>query len=188
MTDKLDEGSQPLEKFRSYLDLLVRQQTGRHLGAKVDLSGVVQQTLLEAHQAYNLLEPLDEAQKAGWLRRALANNLADEIRKLTTGKRAVGREQSLQAALDQSASRLEGLLPADQSTPSQQVQRTEVMLQVARALAELPAAQRHAIEYHHIQGLSLTETAAAMGSTKPAVAGLLHRGLKKMRELLAEGA
>jgi RNA polymerase sigma-70 factor (ECF subfamily) len=188
MSDKLDEGGQLLEKFRSYLDLLARQQTGHRLGAKVDLSGVVQQTLLEAHQAYSLLEPLDEAQKAGWLRRALANNLADEFRKLATGKRDAGREQSLQAALDQSASRLEGLLPADQSTPSQQVQRTELMLQVARALAELPAAQRQAIEYHHLQGLSLPEAAAAMGSTKPAVAGLLHRGLKKLRELLADSA
>jgi RNA polymerase sigma-70 factor, ECF subfamily len=188
MSDKPDEGGQTLEKFRSYLDLLVRQQAGQRLAAKVDLSGVVQQTLLEAHQAYNLLAPLDDAQKAGWLRRALANNLADEFRKLTTGKRAVGREQSLQAALDQSASRLEGLLPADQSTPSQQVQRTELMLQVAGALAELPPAQRQVIEYHHLQGLSLPETAAAMCSTKPAVAGLLHRGLKKLRELLADSA
>jgi RNA polymerase sigma-70 factor, ECF subfamily len=180
------EGAHPLEKFRSYLDLLVRQQTCRHWGAKVDLSGVVQQTLLEAHQAYSQLEGLDEAQQAGWLRRALANNLADELRKLATSKRAAGREQSLQAALDQSSSRLEDLLPVDQSTPSRQAQRIELMLQITRALVELPAAQRQAIEYHHLQGLSLQETAAAMGSTKPAVAGLLHRGLKKLRELLAD--
>jgi RNA polymerase sigma-70 factor (ECF subfamily) len=167
------------------LELLARQQTGRQVAAKVDMSGVVQQTLLEAHEAYSLLEPLDEAQKAGWLRRALANNLADEFRKLAAAKRGAGREQSLQAALDQSASRLECLLPADQSTPSQQAQRLELTLEIARALAELPAAQRQAIEFHHLQGLSLLEAAEAMGSTKPAVAGLLHRGLKRMRELLA---
>jgi RNA polymerase sigma-70 factor (ECF subfamily) len=185
MTDELKEPAQPLETFRDYLALLARQQISDRMRAKVDLSGVVQQTLLEAHQAYAQLEPLNDAQKAGWLRRALANNLADELRKLTTGKRAVGREQSLQAALDQSASRLEGLLPADHSTPSRQVQRAELMLQIAGALTQLPEAQRQAIELHHVRGLSLVEVAEEMNSTKPAVAGLLFRGLKKLRELLA---
>src|SRR5580700_8543679 len=101
MTNQTKELSQPLEKFRDYLALLARQQVSDRLRGKVDLSGVVQQTLLEAHQAYAQLEPLNDAQRAGWLRRALGNNLADEFRKLNTDKRAAGREQSLQAALDQ---------------------------------------------------------------------------------------
>jgi len=181
-----DKPEQSLEKFREYLALLARQQINGRYRGKIDLSGVVQQTLLEAHQASSQLEPLSDAQKAGWLRRALGNNLADEVRKLTTGKRGAGRERSLQAALEQSASRLENLLPANQATPSHQVQRAELMLQVARALQELPEAQRQAIELHHVQGLPLVEVAAEMGSTKPAVAGLLHRGLKKLREPLGE--
>jgi RNA polymerase sigma-70 factor, ECF subfamily len=188
MSDQGDERGKPLEKFRDYLALLARQHVKGGFHGKIDLSGVVQQTLLEAHQAYSRLEPLGDAQKAGWLRQALANNLADEYRKLATGKRNVGRERSLQTALDQSASRLEGLLVADQSTPSHQVERAELMLHVTRALQALPPAQRQAIELHHLQGLSLVEVAAEMASTKPAVAGLLHRGLKKLRELLAAGA
>jgi RNA polymerase sigma-70 factor (ECF subfamily) len=182
------ERRKPLEEFRDYLTVLARQQVRGREGAKVDVSGVVQQTLLEAHQAYSQLEPLADAQKAVWLRHALANNLADEFRKLSAGKRDAGRERSLQAALDQSASRLEGLLAADQSTPSAQVQRAETMLLVARALEQLPAAQRQAVEMHHLRGLPLLEVAAAMNSTRPAVAGLLHRGLKRLRELLEEGA
>jgi len=31
MNDKLDDGGQSLEKFRSYLDLLARQQTGQRM-------------------------------------------------------------------------------------------------------------------------------------------------------------
>jgi RNA polymerase sigma-70 factor (ECF subfamily) len=178
----------PLEQFRDYLTLLARQQMKGRLRGKVDVSDVVQQTLLEAHRAQDHLEPLGDAQKAGWLRQALANNLADELRKLAAGKRDVDRERSLQTALEQSASRLEGFLAAEQSTPSRGAERAEQMLRVARALNELPEAQRQAIELHHLQGLPLLEVAAAMALSKPAVAGLLHRGLKKLRALLADGA
>src|SRR4051812_34656097 len=95
-----------LEGYRDYLQLLARLQVDARLQGKVDLSGVVQQTLLEAHQAWEKLQSWDEAQRAAWLRKALANNLTDELRKLGTARRDVTRDRSLDAALEESSARL----------------------------------------------------------------------------------
>jgi RNA polymerase sigma-70 factor (ECF subfamily) len=174
------------ERYREYLHLLARLQVAPRLQAKIDVSGIVQMTLLEAHQALGQLRGQSEPQQAAWLRRILIHNLADELRKLAAGKRDVGRERSLEAALEESSSRLEAFLAADQSSPSQQVVREEQLLRMAQALAALPENQRQAVELHHLKGWTLDAIAKELGSTKPAVAGLLHRGLKNLRQRLEE--
>jgi RNA polymerase sigma-70 factor (ECF subfamily) len=172
-----------LERFRAYLILLARLEIAPRLRDKVDLSGVVQQTLPEAHQGLINYpgRPKTEAEITAWLRSILSHNLADVLRKLTTRKRDVRREWSLEQALDQSTSRLEQWLTVDQSSPSQRVMRQEEILRMAATLATLPEGQRRAIELHHLQGWPLAEIAAELGTTKAAVAGLLHRGLKNLR-------
>src|SRR6266446_5895899 len=62
--DAGDQG-QTLERFREYLAFLARLQLDPRLQGKVDLSGVVQQTLLEAHQAFDQFEHRAEAWLAG---------------------------------------------------------------------------------------------------------------------------
>ena len=50
------EQSRELGRFRDYLCLLARMQVQRPLHDRLDVSGVVQQTLLEAHLAWQQLE------------------------------------------------------------------------------------------------------------------------------------
>ncbi len=175
-----------LEGYRQYLRLFAQIQVDRPLQAKIDLSGVVQQTMLEAHQAVAKKEPLDTDHLAAWLRRILVNNLADEIRKLKTQKREVGRERSLEAALQQSSQRLATWLAADQSSPSQHLQRQEQARQLSAALGALPDAQREALVMRHFHGLSLAEIAQHLGRSHAAVAGLLKRGLQQLRDQLGD--
>jgi RNA polymerase sigma-70 factor, ECF subfamily len=178
-----------LERFRAYLGLLARLEVSGAMRDKVDLSGVVQQTLLEAHQGLEGQPDRSRTDEelAGWLRSILSHNLADVLRKLAARKRDVHREWSLDAALDQSASRLELWLASDQSSPSQRAIRHEELLRVAEAMAGLPDAQRRAIELHHLRSMPLAEIADELRTTKAAVAGLLHRGMKALRARLGGG-
>jgi RNA polymerase sigma-70 factor (ECF subfamily) len=168
---------------RDYLQLLARLQMPAQLSGKVDASDVVQQTLLEAHQAEAVLAKLDDPARNQYLRRALANNLADLVRRFAAEARDVTRERSVDAHVQDSSARLADWLAADQSSPSEHVAREEELLQLAQALAQLPDDQRLAVEMKHLQGCSVAEIAGAMGRSETAVGGLLRRGLKRMRQL-----
>jgi RNA polymerase sigma-70 factor (ECF subfamily) len=174
-----------LERFRAYLALLARLQLDPRLRGKVDLSGVVQQTLWEGHRALDANRACGDGEVAALLRRLLANNLADEVRRWHADKRDVDREQSLHA-VEASSARLEAFLAADQSSPDERAQRNEELLRLASALDQLPDAQRQAVELHYLRGWPLAEIAVHLGRNKGAIAGLLHRGLDRLRDLLQD--
>jgi RNA polymerase sigma-70 factor (ECF subfamily) len=48
----------------------------------------------------------------------------------------------------------------------------------------LPPEQRRVIELRHLRGLPVAEVAELMERSRPAVVGLLYRGLKRLRILL----
>ncbi|MBU6173702.1 MAG: sigma-70 family RNA polymerase sigma factor [Planctomycetes bacterium] len=172
------------EEFRSYLRLLLDVQVDPTIRSKTDLSGVVQQTLLDAHQASSLRQsPM--AERAAWLRRVLANNLNDELRKYRSDKRDVGRELPLNSCPDDSFDHL-AELAVEGSSPSTPLRREETALRVAAALDCLPAAQREAIVLQHWHGWTLAQIATHLGRTRMAVAGLLKRGLRQLREELRD--
>jgi RNA polymerase sigma-70 factor (ECF subfamily) len=102
-----EDADRDLERFRSYLLLLARVRLDPLVQAKVGASDVVQQTLLEAHRDRARFRGQTVGEQAAWLRQILARNLANVLRDLRRDKRDVAREQGLQAALDESASRLE---------------------------------------------------------------------------------
>lgn len=176
-----EDGNRAVEGYRSYLLLLARMQLDTRRQTKLETSDIVQQTLLEAH-AHRQQFTGDEVGFAAWLRAALANNIRDALRRAHRQKRDWSREQSLEVALEQSSERL--ALVADQSSPSGQAVRNEELLRLSDALLTLPDAQREAIVLHHLQSWPLAEVAVQLGRTDAAVAGLLHRGLRRLRELM----
>jgi RNA polymerase sigma-70 factor, ECF subfamily len=180
MTCETDTLARRLEEFRAYLHLLARLQLDPRLKGKVDPSGVVQQTLWEGYRALSTGPVPHDTQLAALLRRTLANNLADEIRKNYADKRDVDRERSL----DASSVQLECFLVGALSSPEERAERNEELIGLAHALEKLPEAQGQAVELHYLRGWRLEEIARHLGRSKAAVAGLLQRGLHKLREFL----
>lgn len=174
-----------IEQWREYLLLLARMQLSPDLAGKIDISGVVQQTLWEAAAADRAAG--DGGERRAWLRRLLANNLRDEIRKATAARRDVRRERSLEAAIDDSSARVEAWLVSQQSSPSKRAIRGEELALLAAALANLAEDQRLAIELHHFEGLPLNAVSQRLGRSKEAVASLLYRAIKQLRKALTSG-
>ena len=174
------------ERFRSYLRLLAQMQLDERLRNKLDPSDVVQQTLLQAHQAMRDFRGQSDAELAAWLRQILARNLAHAVRDFGRDKRDINRERSLREAVDASSARIEAWLAAEQSSPSQQAQRNEQLSQLCVALEKLPDSQRAAVQLHYWQSRTLAEIAETLGCTPAAAAGLLKRGLRKLREVMRE--
>jgi RNA polymerase sigma-70 factor (ECF subfamily) len=175
-----------VERYRQYLVMLADRQLDSRLRGKLDASDVVQQTLLEAHQNREQFRGAHEAELVAWLRKILAHNLLDAMRGLRREKRDVAREQSINAAIEQSSVRLEGWLADEQSTPSQKLVRQEEAIRLADTMARLPDAQREALILKNWHSWTVAEIAQHMGRTSAAVAGLLKRGLKQLRQQLTE--
>ena len=177
----------PLGSYRDYLRILARLQMSGRLRGKLDASDVVQQTILQAHACRHQFRGTTEAEWLGWLRTILANVLGSVAREFETAARKVSRELSLERELEQSSARLEHLLAGNQASPSGLAVRTEELVRLAQALVRLPDDQRTAVELHHLKGLTVSEVAAELGRTRPAIVGLLFRALKRLRELLRHG-
>ena len=62
----------------------------------------------------------------------------------------------------------------------------EEALRLADALAQLPEAQHEALVLQYWHGLTVAQIGARLERTPVAVAGLLKRGLQRLRELLGE--
>jgi RNA polymerase sigma-70 factor, ECF subfamily len=186
MTAEVEASDSWLGRYRDYLRLLARLHLDPRLQGKVDPSDVVQETLLKAHRCLNQFRGTTEAERAAWLRAILATTLAELLRRFTRQQRDVVLERSLGASLDASSGRLEAWLADPHSSPSNEVARQELLLRLATALEALPADQRAVVELRYLHGQPIAAIEQATGRSNASVAGLLRRGLDRLRELLRD--
>jgi RNA polymerase sigma-70 factor (ECF subfamily) len=161
-----------LERLRPYLHLVARMHLDHRLRSLIDPEDVVQDVFRKALEKW---DSCTESRKA-WLRRVLLNHLKDLIDKMTAHKANV----DLHVALEHSSVRLDALLVADQSSPSQRVARNEELARLAEALAMLPIKEQEVVILNRLHQMKLKDVAAQLGLTLGAAGGLLRRGLERL--------
>jgi RNA polymerase sigma-70 factor (subfamily 1) len=186
MADHPNGIGQAMKEFRAYLETLTDIQIDPRLRCKFGLSDIVQNTLLDAWRDLERIQTFDAEGRKRWLRKMLMNNLLDEIARWRSVRRDYRLEQPLRAAADESSSRLQCWLIAEDVPPSGQLAKQEEALRLVEALSKLDARQREALILQRYHGCKLEQIAEHLGCTTGAVAGLHARGLKELRKLLPD--
>jgi len=180
-------GKFDLDRLRPYLRLLAATGLNQQLRAKLDPSDIVQQTLFQAHRARDLFRGTTKNELLAWIKQILTRNLTKAARDFGREKRDIGREQSLEAALQTSWLKVDQVLALSDSSPLDRMQGNEQRLHMCAAVEQLPDSQRLAVELHHFLGWPISQIAEEMEKTPVAVSGLLKRGLRTLRIQLKSG-
>lgn len=175
-----------LNNYRPYLRVLAERELDSQVRVRADASDVVQQTCLEAYRDLAQFRGSVEAELVAWLRQILRHNVSQTLQQhVFAQRRSVDRERPI-AAGDGSDDHLGPDVPASQSSPSRRAMLGENAIRLAKALEGLPPDQRQAVRLRHLEGRTLAELAAELERSELAVAGLLKRGLRKLRAILDE--
>lgn len=177
-----------VDRYRNYLRFLADVKLDRQLRGRVDPSDIVQDTMLQACAAWGTFRGEQSCQVVAWLQRILMRTVLHALRDARRAKRDVRREQRLDKIMDQSSQRIEAWIAHDEASPSEAAQHAEEMLQIADAVYELPEAERIAVMGYYWQGATLAELGEEMNRTPSAMAGLVHRGVSRLRGKLAAAA
>ncbi len=170
---------QLLENNRDYLRNLADRLLDDRMGRRIDASDVVQQTCLSVHKQISDFVGSDAAQFAAWLRQIHERNIRNAVRdQLHTEKRAISREEHLPDG---------EVHAAQQTSPSQHVQRREESIRLSKAIAKLVEDEREALRRRYLEGESVAEIAAGMGLSKDALARLFKRAMKNVKRHLRDG-
>jgi DNA-directed RNA polymerase specialized sigma24 family protein len=150
------------ETHRASLSCYARRLLDRTLAHRIDLSGVVQQTLADASVTTVPAEGLVRH----WLRTLLRRNYLVAARREGDGR----RDRPLEAA---AASPCRGTTRASR--------RPRRAGRCDRGTRGPAPHQREVVRLRHLEGHGLDAVAAMTGRSRPAVAGLLRRGLEALR-------
>ncbi|MEZ0240104.1 MAG: RNA polymerase sigma factor [Chloroflexota bacterium] len=152
----------------------------RLLGDPRDAEEVAQDALVRAFRAIQDYpsERTTELRLRPWLASITVNLARNRRRRITDRRPPSQLEPLLEAGLD---------LPDERDPgPSAIVTRREGASALATTLLELSPSIRAAVVLRHVDGLSVAETAEALGRPEGTIKAQVARGLERLRQLLAD--
>jgi len=150
----------------------------RLLGDSRDAEEVAQDALVRAYRAVDSYprERIEALRLRPWLAAITVNLARNRRRRVDDRQPPASLDPLLDAGYDPAADSRTG--------PESIAGRRETKDELAAALLRLNPAVRSAIVLRHVDGLSLAETAEALGRPEGTVKAQVHRGLRDLQRLL----
>ncbi|MBI4904294.1 MAG: sigma-70 family RNA polymerase sigma factor [Acidobacteria bacterium] len=166
------------ERYRARLTVLIHYRMGEALSQRYEVSDLLQEVFLRASTDLQRFEYQAPGSFFRWLARIAGHVIVDAARHEDRAKRDGGV-----AVRFRSESNPGGHEPVDSLTPSRVLREGEDVARLLSRLDALPEDYRTVILLSKFEGLATAAVAERMGRTREQVALLLHRALKRYREL-----
>ncbi|MEO1525592.1 MAG: sigma-70 family RNA polymerase sigma factor [Planctomycetota bacterium] len=174
-----DSRERLLRRFRGYLIQLAREKRGKQLEAKIGVSDIVQQSLLQANRGLDDFRGERESQWKAWLKMLLINEVRQSARYFSRERRDIFRERSLTSSREESP--FEAALDSGQESPEERAIRQEQLDQLATALGRLSKDYRTVIELRSLQRMPMAKVAERMQRSVDATAKLWYRAIHRLK-------
>lgn len=167
------------ERYRRRLLVLIRYKLGPKRRDKLDAEDLAQETLLRAHRDLSSFSYRAPGSFMRWLSAIADHAIADAARHAGRAKRDAGDLLRFR-----SESNPMGPEPVDSLTPSRILAREERLRTLIDRLDALPVQYQQVLLLAKIEGLTTEEISRRLGKPRAAVSLLLHRAVRRLRELM----
>lgn len=169
---------QLFRKYRRRLAVLIHYRIGPELKGHVEVDDILQETFFLASRQMSQFTYQAPGSFMSWLSRIADHVIIDVARFHGRQKRDGGERLRFR-----SESNPGGPEPADFNTPSRVFAQEERVRMLLKKMDELPEEHRVVILLAKFEGLSTQEISVRIGKSRDAAAVLLHRALKRFREI-----
>ncbi len=166
------------EKYRKRISILLYCKAGNHIRQQLSIQDLIQETFLRAYRDFDRFQYLGPGSFMNWL-----STIADHV--LTDRGRFQNRQKRRAVNIlgFRSETNPQGAEPAISLTPSRIFEGQERLEKLQKILDSLPEDYRRVIVLAKVNGCLTEEIAQQMDRSRQNVSLLLHRALKRFREL-----
>lgn len=170
------------EKYSRRLLLILKYKSGDQLTQRISFQDLMQETFLRAYRDFDGFEYRGPGSFLHWLSKIADHVIADQARYQTRKKR-----RAVDLLGFRSASNPNGPEPTISLTPSRIYQGMEGLKKLTEALDSLPENYKQVLVLSKVHGCLTEEIAKHLGIPNQKAALLLHRALKRFREIYLTG-
>lgn len=170
--------SQLFDKYRPRLAALIHYRLSPEQRLALGVDDILQETFFRGFRDCSQFTYQGPGSFLRWLSQIANHIITDQVRHQGRQKRQGGERVPFR-----SKSNPDGVELADSKTPSRILSEDERVRALLKLFDALPEDYRQVILLARIEGLSTEEIAERLGKPRQAITLLLHRAIKRLREL-----